>query len=189
MDSPSNVDQTSTPMAKSPSSESSLSSRVVEKIVPSRTTNHTPKSSSPITKELKIDTQTTVPSAPSAPSAPTCPLPFLPAPSRTPATSTSRQKLSELNTVSSLRDVGQQPSSATSNLYISEIKPDGFAILVSDCHHVLEWPTALLPSTAKKGDLLQFNLTKAPGALQQANEKMSTIQQVLRETTVVPDTK
>jgi hypothetical protein len=165
---------------------------VFAKTAASTTKNlHTPASSSPITKELKIDqtktaatTAATTAAAPAAPSASTSPRPILPAPSHTSATPTSRQRLGELKTVSALRDVGRQPSSATSNLYISELKTDGFAILVSDCHHVLEWPTALLPSTAKKGDLLQFNLTKTPEALQQVNEKMSTIQQVLRETAV-----
>jgi hypothetical protein len=69
----------------------------------------------------------------------------------------------------------------TSTLYISEIKTDGFAILVSDCHHVLEWPIALLPSDCKKGEMLEFNLAKSAAFVTESNNKMDTIQQVLKE--------
>jgi hypothetical protein len=96
-------------------------------------------------------------------------------------TMTARQRLSILPTTSTLRDVRRRPTSVTSTLYISEIKTDGFAILVSDCHHVLEWPIALLPSDCKKGEMLEFNLAKSAAFVTESNNKMDTIQQVLKE--------
>ena len=89
-----------------------------------------------------------------------------------------------LSTSSALRDVRSAKSSVTSQLYISAIRTDGFALLVSDCHHVLEWPVALLPSGGKKGDVLDFNLTISPTAKIEAHKTMSTIQDVLKATAV-----
>ena len=90
---------------------------------------------------------------------------------------TARQQLNALSTTSTLQN-GTENTSVT-KLYISDVKA-GFAQLVSDCHHVLEWPVALLPSGAKKGDILDFSLTKSADAAVEATNTMNVIQEVLK---------
>jgi hypothetical protein len=99
---------------------------------------------------------------------------------KSPSVPTARDKLRNLSTETTLRDITTQTSSVSSTLYISEIRTDGFAIIVTECHHVLELPIALLPSGGKKGDTLDFNLTISKEASQQAQNTMSTIQDVLK---------
>jgi hypothetical protein len=117
-------------------------------------------------------------SSPLSPSLPSSPLTTSSLPSNL---LTTKQKLKDFPTTSTLHDVRRQPDTVTSNLYVSNIKTDGYAILVTDCHHVLELPLALLPSNCQKGDLLKFNLKKGPGIVNEYNEKMKTIQEVLKE--------
>ena len=149
--------------------------------------------SSPLKKEIPVDTDpVTNPATADPPNPTTSPSPSLLPPPPLAATTpphpihppTAREKLSVLSTSSALRDVRSAKSSVTSQLYISAIRTDGFALLVSDCHHVLEWPVALLPSGGKKGDVLDFNLTISPTAKIEAHKTMSTIQDVLKATAV-----
>ena len=62
--------------------------------------------------------------------------------------------LVELSSASSLRDVRRETSTVKASLYVSELRQNGFAVLVSDCHHVLS-SQALLPSDCQQGDGLR----------------------------------
>ena len=64
---------------------------------------------------------------------------------------------------------------------VSRIKANGFAVLVSDCHHVLEWPQALLPSDCRQGDILSFSLRRDSLASKTAGQTMDRIQAVLSQ--------
>ena len=67
------------------------------------------------------------------------------------------------------------------SLYVSELRQNGFAVLVSDCHHVLELPQALLPSDCQQGDVLSFALRRDEEASASAERSMNSIQTLLLE--------
>ena len=89
--------------------------------------------------------------------------------------------LVELSSASSLRDVRRETSTVKASLYVSELRQNGFAVLVSDCHHVLELPQALLPSDCQQGDVLSFALRRDEEASASAERSMNSIQTLLLE--------
>jgi hypothetical protein len=95
--------------------------------------------------------------------------------------SAASEHLQGVSFASSLRDVRRAPSAVTSSLYVSEIKETGFVVLVSDCHHVLEWPQALLPTDCRQGDVLSFSLRRDVKASTSAGASMDSIQALLLE--------
>lgn len=82
---------------------------------------------------------------------------------------------------STLAGMQRSPSSVELRLYISKMKSDGFVVLVSDCHHVMEWPRALLPRDCRQGDVLSFSLTRDSDASTSAGSSMGQIQELLRK--------
>ena len=49
------------------------------------------------------------------------------------------------------------------SFYISTITSDGHAVLVSDCHHILEWPVTMLPLNVKPGDEMDLQISLRRG--------------------------